>query len=94
MKKQMNTVDETDSWAMPSARVEVLRILLIERRRQANLTQVQLAEKLGEGWHQSTIASIESGARKVDLLEFLKIAEALAFDPADFLKTLSTVRDD
>jgi len=90
----MNPVDETEFWAMPSARVEVLRILLIERRRQANLTQVQLAEKLGEGWHQSTIASIESGARKVDLLEFLKIAEALEFDPADFLKTLSTVRDD
>jgi transcriptional regulator with XRE-family HTH domain len=58
------------------------------------LTQAQLAEKTGKGWHQSTIASIESGARKVDLLEFLKIAEALEFDPADFLRTLSTVRDD
>jgi hypothetical protein len=37
---------------MASARVEVLRVLLIERRKAANLRQAQLAEKLGSGWHQ------------------------------------------
>jgi transcriptional regulator with XRE-family HTH domain len=89
----MTDAAESELWAMPSARSEVLRILLIERRRQANLTQAQLAEKLGDGWHQSTVASVESGARKIDVLELLKIAEVLEFDPADLLRTLATVRD-
>lgn len=93
IKIKMADAGEGELWAMPSARIEVLRVLLIERRRQANLTQAQLAEKLGDGWHQSTVASVESGQRKIDVLEFLKIAEALEFDPADFLKTLATVRD-
>ncbi len=76
---------------MTSARAEVLRILLIERRRQAGLTQVQLAEKLGSGWHQSTVASMENGQRKIDVLEFLKLSEVIGFDPAEFLKLVSSV---
>ena len=81
-------------WEMASARVEVLRVLLIERRKRAELTQAQLAEKLGSGWHQSTVAAVESGQRKIDVLEFLKISEACGFDPCDLLKTLATVKDD
>jgi transcriptional regulator with XRE-family HTH domain len=83
-----------NGWEMASARVEVLRILLIERRKQAGLTQAQLAEKLGSGWHQSTVAAMESGQRKIDVLEFLKISEACGFDPAELLKTVSSVRED
>ncbi|HVY58732.1 MAG TPA: helix-turn-helix transcriptional regulator [Xanthobacteraceae bacterium] len=81
-------------WEMVSARVEVLRILLIERRKQAGLTQAQLAEKLGSGWHQSTVASMENGQRKIDILEFLKLSEVMGFDPAELLKTLGSVRDE
>jgi transcriptional regulator with XRE-family HTH domain len=81
-------------WEMASARVEVLRILLIERRKQAGLTQGQLAEKLGTGWHQSTVAAVESGQRKIDVLEFVKIAEACSFDGCELLKTLATVKDE
>jgi DNA-binding XRE family transcriptional regulator len=76
---------------MTSARAEVLRILLIERRKQAGLTQAQLAEKLGSGWHQSTVASMENGQRKIDVLEFLKLSEAIGFDPAEFLTLISSV---
>ncbi|HVX92412.1 MAG TPA: helix-turn-helix transcriptional regulator [Xanthobacteraceae bacterium] len=83
-----------NGWEMASARVEVLRILLIERRKQAGLTQAQLAERLGSGWHQSTVASMENGQRKIDVLEFLKLSEVIGFDPADLLKTLGSVKDD
>ena len=86
-------IDET-GWDMASARVEVLRILLIERRKQAGMTQAQLAEKLGSGWHQSTVASMENGQRKIDVLEFLKLAEVIGFDPAELLKTVGSVRED
>jgi transcriptional regulator with XRE-family HTH domain len=82
-----------NGWEMTSARVEVLRILLIERRKQAGLTQAQLAEKLGSGWHQSTVASMENGQRKIDVLEFLKLSEAIGFDPAELLKLVASVRE-
>jgi len=85
---------EEQGWEMASARVEVLRILLIERRKQAGMTQAQLAEKLGSGWHQSTVASMENGQRKIDVLEFLKLAEAIGFDSAELLKTVGSVRED
>jgi len=85
---------KNQGWEMASARVEVLRILLIERRKQAGMTQAQLAEKLGSGWHQSTVASMENGQRKIDVLEFLKLAEVIGFDSAELLKTVGSVRED
>jgi len=53
--------------------------LLIRKRKQAGLRQRDLAKQLGE--YQSFIARIESGDRRIDVCEFLKIAKALKFDP-------------
>ncbi len=47
------------------------------------LTQDQLAARIG--WHRSRIAKIESGERRVDVAEFIRIAEALAMEPAALL---------
>lgn len=49
-------------------------------RREANLTQEQLAARLG--WHRSTIAKIEAGERRLDVAEFITIATALKIEPA------------
>ena len=38
-------------------------------RREAKLTQEQLAER--NGWHRSKIARIESGERRLDVAEFI-----------------------
>jgi transcriptional regulator with XRE-family HTH domain len=73
------------------ARAAVLRILLAERRRQAKLTQAQLAKKLG--WDQSTVSMMENGQRKIEVIEFMSIADALGFDPCDLLKTLRTIKE-
>jgi transcriptional regulator with XRE-family HTH domain len=48
-------------------------------RREANLTQEGLAAAIG--WHRSKIAKIESGERRIDVPEFIKIAEALSIEP-------------
>ena len=48
-------------------------------RREAGLTQEQLAERLG--WHRSTLAKIEAGERRVDVPEFIAIAGALKVEP-------------
>lgn len=58
---------------------EALRQLLRERRFRANVTQRQLAKKLG--WDQRTISKIESGSKRVSVVELILLAEALNFDP-------------
>jgi HTH-type transcriptional regulator/antitoxin HipB len=59
---------------------EELRQLLKERRFRAKLTQRQLADKLG--WDQRTISKIESGGKRVSVVELIELAKALGFDPA------------
>ncbi len=63
--------------------------LLIEMREGAGLTQTELASKLGE--YQSFVARLESGQRRVDVIEFLKLASVLAFDPHELLDKVSAV---
>nr|WP_279391801.1 helix-turn-helix transcriptional regulator [Shimia aestuarii] len=63
---------------MRSARqVELVRFLT-EARITAGLTQSELAEKIGE--HQSFIARLESGQRRIDVVEVVALAEAIGFD--------------
>jgi len=52
-------------------------------RREANLTQEQLAD--GIGWHRSKIAKVEAGERRLDVAEFITIAGALKVDPTILL---------
>ncbi|WP_293394111.1 helix-turn-helix transcriptional regulator [Phenylobacterium sp. RIFCSPHIGHO2_01_FULL_69_31] len=54
---------------------EVVRAVLIGARREAGLSQRALAARLGKtGSH---VAMIERGQRRVDLLEFCRIADSL-----------------
>jgi transcriptional regulator with XRE-family HTH domain len=62
--------------------------LLIAERKRARLTQADLAKKLGR--YQSHVATIESGQRRIDVVEFLAIAEAIGFDPAKLIRRLAT----
>lgn len=70
-------------------RHEVLRQLLIEARLKAGLTQAQVAKSLKR--HQSFVATVEAGQRRVDVVELLDFAEAIGFDPASFLRRLKKV---
>lgn len=69
-----------------SKRHKALIALLIERREAAGMTQTQLADRLGE--YQSFVARLESGQRRVDVVEFLELAEALGFDAGKVLAVL------
>ncbi|MFC7398554.1 multiprotein-bridging factor 1 family protein [Chelatococcus sp. GCM10030263] len=71
-------------------RHKALIALLIEKREAAGLTQSDLAAKLGE--YQSFVARLESGQRRVDVVEFLELAELLDFDPAAAITILASVR--
>lgn len=71
-------------------RHKALIALLIEKREAAGLTQSDLAAKLGE--YQSFVARLESGQRRVDVVEFLELAELLGFNPVDAIQALSKHR--
>jgi DNA-binding transcriptional regulator YiaG len=53
--------------------------LLIEARKKASLTQVEVAERLGKP--QSFVAKYEGGERRLDVVEFIAVAKALELDP-------------
>ncbi|MBX3560157.1 helix-turn-helix transcriptional regulator [Chelatococcus sp.] len=75
--------------SLHSARHRRLAELLMEKREQARLTQAAVAKALGR--HQPFIANIESGDRRIDVVEFLDLAEAVGFDPHDVLEQVSVV---
>ena len=56
-----------------------LRELLIEARRGAELTRTALALRLRRP--QSFVSEFETGERRLDVIEFLEVAEALSVDP-------------
>lgn len=51
------------------------------------MTQAELAKKLDE--YQSFVARLESGQRRVDVIEFLNLSAILRFDPVKAIKTLA-----
>jgi len=61
-----------------SKRQEVLVAAIAEQRRAKGLSQAQVAKALGR--HQPFIANIESGERRVDLLELLALADIIELD--------------
>jgi transcriptional regulator with XRE-family HTH domain len=52
-------------------------------RRESNMSQEDLAMALG--WHRSRIAKTECGERRLDVVEFISIAQALNLDPEQLL---------
>jgi transcriptional regulator with XRE-family HTH domain len=77
------------SRTLRSARHEALVALLVEKRREAGLTQAQVAKKLKR--YQSYVAIVESGQRRIDVVEFLDFADAIGFDPRDAIKRLRLI---
>nr|WP_313901183.1 helix-turn-helix transcriptional regulator [Methylobacterium sp. J-048] len=77
--------------AMPpslrSRRHRRLAELIARYRDAAGLKQSDVAKQLGR--HQPFVSGIESGQRRVDLVELLDLAEVIGFDPHELLKELN-----
>lgn len=61
-----------------------LLAILRASRTEAELTQRELAERLG--WSKSKYASIESGERRLDVIEFRHVAKALKVDAIEMFR--------
>lgn len=69
-----------------TARYDYFRLLLTEAREKAGLRQVEVALRLRRP--QSFVSKIESGERRLDVVEFLDICAAIDADPVLMLKKL------
>lgn len=69
---------------------KALIAMLIAKREAAGLTQAELADALGE--YQSFVARLESGQRRVDVVELIGLAQVLGFDAAQLVKAIEAVR--
>ncbi len=65
--------------------------LLKVKRIEAELTQRQLADRLG--WDQSAISDIETGQHRVSVVEFIALAKALGFDAPAALRRIAKVAE-
>ena len=73
-----------------SPRHEALRKFLKLERQKAELTQGQLAKRLG--WDRTTISDIETGAKRVTVIELIELAQALGLDGAAAFRRIAKVR--
>ena len=60
--------------------------LLVTRRRELNVTQQALADRLG--MHQQVVSRFETGERRLDAVELVDVAVALGLDPADLIRSV------
>ena len=59
---------------------------LVEARKAAGMTQQALADQLGRP--QSFVAKYENGERRLDVVEFLQIAELIGADPHKIIREI------
>ncbi len=59
---------------------------LVLARKASGLTKMQVAEKLSQP--QSYIAKVEGADRKLDVMEFVELCQAINVDPTTLIKLL------
>lgn len=76
-----------DGFAMPGSlgtpRYDTLIKMLVQARKQAGLTQSQVADQLGKP--QSFVAKYERGERRLDIVELVDLAKVLSNYPEDLM---------
>jgi len=78
--------------SLHSPAYEIFRRLIVQARRDAGLTQVEVAARLRKP--QSFISKFERGERRIDVPEFVDIAEAIGIDAAMFINSYTQEKND
>lgn len=75
--------------SLHTSEYEAFRKLLLTAREEAGLTQLEVATRLSKP--QSFVAKYEGGERRLDVIEFMEICEALKIDPNVLINKLRAV---
>lgn len=73
-----------------SRKYKILREILRDLREGFEISQQELADKLGRP--QSFVSKYERGERRLDVIEFLEVADALGIKPAKIIKQIHALR--
>lgn len=65
-----------------------LTAILLNARSSVGLTQQEVADRLGKP--QSYVAKVERNERRIDVVEFISLAQALGVDPARLFAAVLT----
>jgi len=74
-----------------SEKYRKLRSLLVDARKSQGMSQAALAEKLGR--LQTFVSKYERGERRLDVVEFLEVAQALGIDPHKVMRQLQAAHE-
>lgn len=73
---------------MPNAlhrrQYQIFQALLVEARERAAMTQMAVAKKLSRP--QSFVSKYERGERRLDLTEFIEIADVIGINISEFMR--------
>lgn len=78
--------DRISTKAKLAEEMVLLGELLVRARERSRLRQFEVAEKLSVP--ASYLSKIEKGTRRLDVIEFARITEAMGADPCEILRQL------
>ncbi|MGZ7080987.1 MAG: helix-turn-helix domain-containing protein [Thermoanaerobaculia bacterium] len=85
-RKPHGGADRVSTKAKLADEILILGDVLVAARERAGLKQSEVAARLG--LPASYLSKVENGTRRLDVIELLRIAEALKTDAAEIVKEL------
>lgn len=86
MKARYGGADRVSTKSKLADELLILGEVLVRARERAGLKQSDVAARLG--LPASYLSKIENGTRRLDVIELVRIAEAMEVDPADIVRDL------
>ena len=86
MKSRHGGQDRVSTNSKLAAELRILGEVLVRARERAGFKQSDIATKLG--LPASYLSKIENGTRRLDVIELIRIAEAMNVDPAELVRQL------
>ena len=83
MTSRYGGADRVSTKAKLSGELRILGQVLVRARERAKLKQAEVAQRLG--LPASYLSKIESGTRRLDVIELIRIAEAMGVDPGELV---------
>jgi transcriptional regulator with XRE-family HTH domain len=81
------------SKSLYSERHKQLAAAIAEQRRRKGMTQGDVAAAMSSTRYQSFVAKIESGERRVDLVELMRLADIIGLNLHDLIDRLNSIPD-
>ena len=85
-KSRYGGADRVSTKSKLAGELLILGRVLVEARERAGLKQSDVAAKLGVP--ASYLSKIENGTRRLDVIELIRMAEAMGIDPAEIVGKL------